>query len=210
VALAAAGVLGFRLAPAAVATSRAPTDRRAVIRTVLAGLALTAAINVPVVFNVPQQGSPRLFAPTWLVICGVVAMVAAAIRVRRPRPWGALAGVFAAAALLSLTLSVWVRVESAGFTESASRQIAAEIDDGSRVGLCGVTRTVVEPAPRGAFAVHEFIYDWAAREALLYYTGERAEFSLAGELWSDPCPNTVDVDRVFAFESLVQRWRADG
>jgi hypothetical protein len=210
VALAAGAVLGFRLAPAAVATSRAPTDRRAVIRTVLAGLALTAAINVPVVFNVPQQGSPRLFAPTWLVICGVVAMVAAAIQVRRPRPWGALAGVFAAAALLSLTLSVWVRVESAGFTESASRQIAAEIDDGSRVGLCGVTRTVVEPAPRGAFSVHEFIYDWAAREALLYYTGERAEFSLAGELWSDPCPNTVDVDRVIAFASLVQRWRADG
>jgi hypothetical protein len=118
--------------------------------------------------------------------------------------------MFAAAALLSLTLSVWVRVESAGFTESASRQIAAEIDDGSRVGLCGVKRTVVEPAPRGAFSVHEFIYDWAAREALLYYTGERAEFSLAGELWSDPCPNTVDVDRVIAFASLVERWRADG
>jgi hypothetical protein len=210
VALAAGGVLGFRLAPAAVATSRAPTDRRAVSRTVLAGLALTAAINLPVVFNVPQQSSPRLFAPTWLVIAGVVAMVAAAIRVRRPRPWGALAGVFTAAALLSLTLSVWVRVESAGFTESASRQIAAEIEDRSRVGLCGVTRTVVEPAPRGAFSVHEFIYDWAAREALLYYTGERAEFSLAGELWSDPCPNPVDVDRVFAFASLVQRWRADG
>lgn len=210
VALAAGGVLGFRLAPAAVATSRAPTDRRAVIRTVLAGLALMAAINLPVVFNVPQQSSPRLFAPTWLVICGVVAMVAATTHVRRTRTWGALAGMFAAAALLSLTLSVWVRVESAGFTESASRQIAAEIEDGSRVGLCGVKRTVVEPAPRGAFSVHEFIYDWAAREALLYYTGERAEFSLAGELWSDPCPNTVDVDRVFAFASLVQRWRADG
>jgi hypothetical protein len=210
VALAAGGVLGFRLAPAAVATSRAPTERRAVIRTVLAGLALTAAINLPVVFNVPQQSSPRLFAPTWLVICGVVAMVAATLHVQRTRPWGALAGVFAAAALLSLALSVWVRVESAGFTESASRQIAAEIEDGSRVGLCGVTRTVVDPAPRGAFSVHEFIYDWAAREALLYYTGETAEFSLAGELWSDPCPNTVDVDRVFAFASLEQRWRADG
>jgi hypothetical protein len=144
------------------------------------------------------------------VICGVVAIVAATIQVRRPRPWGALAGVFAAAALLSLTLSVWVRVESAGFTESASRQIAAEIEDGSRVALCGVTRTVVEPAPRGAFSVHEFIYDWAAPEALVYYTGERAEFSLAGELSADPCPGTGDVDRVFAFADLVERWRAGG
>ncbi len=121
-----------------------------------------------------------------------------------------MAGVFAAAAILSLSLSVWVRVESAGFTESASRQIAAVISDDARVGLCGVTRTVVDPAPRGAFAVHEFIYYWAAPEALSYYTGERATFSLAGELWADPCPSVGEVDHVFSFPELVETWRADG
>jgi hypothetical protein len=209
-ALAAGGVLGFRLAPAAFATARARTERRGVLRTLLAGLALTAAINVPVVFNVPQQGSPRLFAPTWLVISGVVGVIGPLVRVRRPRPWGTVAGVFAAAAILSLSLSVWVRVESAGFTESASRQIAAVISDDAHVGLCGVSRTVVEPAPRGAFAVHEFIYDWAAPEALSYYTGERATFSLAGDLWADPCPSVPEVDHVFSFPELVETWRADG
>jgi hypothetical protein len=107
-----------------------------------------------------------------------------------------------------LALSAWVRVQSAGFTESASRQIAAETSDDADIAVCGVTRTVVDPAPRGAFFVHEFVYDWAAREALHYYTGERADFSLAGELWTIPCPSSADVDRVFAFDDLVATWRA--
>ena len=205
--LAAGGLVGWRLAHDGVAPRPARADRRAVVRTFLGGLLLVATINAPIVFNVPQQGSPRLFAPTWLVLCGVVGTVMPRVRVRRPRAWGALGGVFAAAALLSLALSVWVRVESAGFTESASRQIAAEISQDTDVGVCGVTRTVVDPAPRGAFFVHEFVYSWAAREAVEYYTGERADFSLAGELWATPCPSP-DVDRVFAFDDLVATWRA--
>jgi hypothetical protein len=107
-----------------------------------------------------------------------------------------------------LALSGWVRVQSAGFTESASRQIAGETSDDADIAVCGVTRTVVERAPRGAFFVHEFVYDWAAREALDYYTGERVDLSLAGELWAIPCPSAADVDRVFAFGDLVATWRA--
>jgi len=206
-ALGVGGALGYRFGPDVFRTA---SDRTAgsVPRTLLAGLALVVAMNVPIVFSVPQQGSPRLFAPTWLVLCGVVGMVAPLVHFRRQRAWGALAGAFATAAILSLALSVWVRVQSAGFTESASRQIAAEISNDADVGVCGVTRTVVDPAPRGAFAVHEFIYDWAAREALEYYTGERADFSLAGEPWANPCPSADDVDRVFAFDDLVATWRA--
>ena len=206
-AVTAGGLLGYRFGQRVFPTAPDRTER-SVPRTLLAGLALVAAVNIPIVFNVPQQGSPRLFAPTWLVMCGVVGMVGPLVHFRRPRAWGALAGVFATAAILSLALSVWVRVESAGFTESASRQIAAEISDDADVGVCGVTRTVVDHAPRGAFAVHEFIYDWAAREALEYYTGERADFSLAGELWTIPCPSPPAVDRVFAFDDLLATWRA--
>lgn len=211
VALAAGALIGFRLIPQALFVAGPdPTEPRVVTRTLLAGLVLIAAVNVPIVFNVPHQGSPRLFAPTWLVISGLVALIGPLLHVRRPRLWGIAAGLFAAAALLSLTLSVWVRVENASFTESATRQIAAQIPDDAVVGVCGITRTVVQPALRGAFAIHEFIYDWAARDALEYYTGKKAEFLLAGELWNDPCPTTGEVDRVISFPDLVMRWQANG
>ena len=123
---------------------------------------------------------------------------------------GAIGGTTAAGALLSLALSVWVRVESASFTESASAQIARALPDDAAVAICGITRTVVEPAPRGAFAVHEFVYDWAAREAFDYYTGKTAEFALAGEPWGDrDCPDEGDVDRLVTFSDLVLRWQRD-
>jgi hypothetical protein len=208
-ALGVGGTLGYRFGPDVFRTAPDRTEG-SVPRTLLAGLVLMAAVNVPIVFSVPHQGSPRLFAPTWLVMCGVVAMVGPLVSFHRPRAWGAVGGVFAAAAILSLALSVWVRIESAGFTESASRQIAAETSDDADVAVCGVTRAVVDHAPRGAFAVHEFIYDWAAHEALEYYTRERADFSLAGELWANPCPSATDVDHVFAFDDLVATWRAGG
>jgi hypothetical protein len=108
---------------------------------------------VPIVLNVPHQGSPRIFAPTWLVIAGVVARTASQLHVRRPRLLSAAAGVFVPAALLSLAFSAWTRVESANFTESASHQIAAAIPDGAVVGVCGIQRAVVQPALRGAFGM---------------------------------------------------------
>ena len=71
------------------------------------------------------------------------------------------------------------------------------------MALCGVRRTVVDPAPRGAFAVHEFVYDWAAADAVAYYTGRHVEFRLAGELWPGPCPDPGEVDMVVPFAELV-------
>jgi hypothetical protein len=124
--------------------------------------------------------------------------------------WGTAAGVFAAGALLSLAFSVWVRFESASFVESASRQIAAEVPEGAVVAVCGVERTVVRPAPRGAFAVHEFVYDWAPGQALQYYTGRRVEFLLSGELWYErPCPVAGQADLVVSFSDLKAGWRGD-
>jgi hypothetical protein len=209
-ALASGAGLGYLIGPTVFGRGADGTVRATAGRILIVGVGLAAAVNVPIVFNVPHQGSPRLFAPTWLVVCAVVGVIGPLLHVRKPSLWGAIGGAFAAAALMSLALSVWVRIESAGFTESASTQIAAAITDDADVGLCDVTRTVVDPAPRGAFAVHEFIYDWAARDALIYYTGERADFTLAGELWQYPCPGTGDVDRVFSFPDLVETWRADG
>jgi hypothetical protein len=69
---------------------------------------------------------------------------------------------------------------------------------------------VVSPAPRGAFAVHEFIDEGTARDSLAYYTGRRARFLLAGPLWPDrPCP-PGEVDHVVAFGDLIDAWRTDG
>jgi hypothetical protein len=202
------GWLGPKLFSTPHTTER--SDRAGIGRTLLAGVGLIALVNVPVILNLPHQGSPRLFAPTWLVLSGMVAVVAPQLVRRRLRVLGAVAGVFAAGALLSLSLSVWVRLESAGFTASASRRIAAEVPDNTVVAVCEVRRTVVDPAPRGAFAVHEFVYDWAAREALAYYVGRRVSFTLAGEPWAErACPDPEDVDRVFSFSSLLVGWKSD-
>jgi hypothetical protein len=112
-------------------------------------------------------------------------------------------GLFAAGAVLSLIFSVSVRLRSADFTAHAASVIAARTADGDRVAVCGVQRTVVEPAPRGAFAVHEFIYEWAAERALQYYTGRRTTIYLSGELWNRPCPPVPDVDIVISFDELL-------
>jgi hypothetical protein len=66
-----------------------------------------------------------------------------------------------------------------------------------------VPRTLVKPAPRGAFAVHEFIYDWAAADAVAFYSGRHVEFRLAGELWAESCPDARDVDIVVPFDELL-------
>ena len=105
--------------------------------------------------------------------------------------------------MLSLMLSVSVRLRSADFTARAAAVVAARIPDGGSVALCHVRRTVVQPAPRGAFAVHEFIYEWAAERALRYYTGHHATFYLSGELWDRPCPPLRNVDAVIDFDELL-------
>jgi hypothetical protein len=208
-AVAAGALLGSRVGPSVVSEPWMPVRaRQRAWETLLGGAGLIVLVNIPVVFNVPHQGSPRLFAPTWLILCGMTALLGALLLRRGARVWGALAGGFAAGALLSLALSAWVRIEHAGFTEAATIQVAAAIPSDAVVAVCGVRRAVVDPAPRGAFAVHEFVYDWAAREALEYYTGRRVTFELAGELWpGHPCPDPASVDRVFSFPDLVDGWK---
>ncbi|HZB00700.1 MAG TPA: hypothetical protein VE800_01150, partial [Actinomycetota bacterium] len=183
-----------------------PIDRWLAAPALLAGVALIAAVNVPVVLSVPHQGSPRIFTPSWLVLSGVVAYAGPAIRRPMMVPTTMLAGAFAAGAVMSIALSVWVRWHTADFTVAAAERIAADTADGSTFAVCGITRTVIDPAPRGAFAVHEFIDEGTARDSLAYYTGRQAEFLLAGPLWPDrPCP-PGDVDRVFTFPELLRAW----
>jgi hypothetical protein len=200
--LAAGAIVGRWLGPHLMKASR-PVARRELFTGFVAVIAIIVLANIVVVFAVPQQGSPRVFAPTWLVLAIAAGAGGASIRWRSPRLLGTIGGLFAAGAVLSLMLSVSVRVRSADFTARAARVVADRIPDGGSVAVCHVRRTVVEPAPRGAFAVHEFIYEWAAERALRYYTGHHATFYLSGELWDRPCPPVRDVDAVIDFDELL-------
>ena len=200
--LAAGGVAGWWMGPYVTRASR-PVDRRELFTGIVAVIALIILSNLVVVFAVPQQGSPRVFAPTWLVLAIAAGAGGASVQWRSPRLLGTIGGLFAAGAVLSLMFSVSVRLRSADFTARAAAVVAARIPDGGSVALCHVQRTVVQPAPRGAFAVHEFIYEWAAERALQYYTGRHATFYLSGELWDRPCPPARHVDAVIDFDELL-------
>jgi hypothetical protein len=164
---------------------------------------LLALMNAPVLLSVPHEGSPRVFTPTWLALVVMFTTVAARVRWRHPSRLGIVGGTCAAGAILSLAFSVSVRLASADFVERAAHLLAARLPDGAGVAVCGVRRTVITPAPRGAFAVHELLYDWAAKNALVYYTGRRATFYLAGELWDRPCPDGDEVNAVITFDELL-------
>ena len=196
------GAAGWLIVPKLATASRTASsgDLRRALLSVFAVIVLTNAV---VVLAVPQQGSPRVFTPTWLILSMAAAAGAASVRWHRPRVIGAIAGLFAAGAVLSLAFSVSVRLRSADFTEKAATVLAARVRDGGTLAVCGVRRTVVQPAPRGAFAVHDFIYEWSAERALLYYTGRHATIHLAGELWNRPCPSAPPVDVVIGFDDLL-------
>jgi hypothetical protein len=203
VVLSAGGIFGWWAGARAPEPPSIGASDRSLRQTILGTLLLAGLLNIPVALTVPHQGSPRIFAPTWLVLAGGAAIVGSIIRWRRPRLAAAVAGTFAAAALLSLAFSVSVRLTSAEFVERASRLLAARTREGDVIGVCDVRRTVVEPAPRGAFAVHEFLYDWAAQDALYFYTGRWAEFRLAGEVLGSPCPISNEVDVLVSFPELL-------
>ena len=193
---------GSLVGPALAAATQAVSTRD-FRRALLTVVAIVFLANVVVVAAVPQQGSPRVFTPTWLVLALAAAAGSASVRWRRPRLMGATGGLFAAGAVLSLAFSVSVRLQSADFTERATRVVAERVRDRGSVAVCDVRRTVVQPAPRGAFAVHEFIYEWAAERALVYYTGRHATIQLAGELWNRTCPSVPTVDVVIDFDELM-------
>jgi hypothetical protein len=205
IALGGGTLVGALVAPRIFRGSPDVTDRDFITRALLGGVALVLLVNIPVVLGIPRQGSPRLFAPTWLVISAFVGVVGPKVSVKRRRLIGAAAGFFAAGAFLSLGLSVHVRLRSADFIQAASRRLAAQAQDGDEIAVCGVRRTVVDPAPRGAFAVHELVYPWAARDALEYYTERQARFVLAGELWERPCPDPNTADVVVQFPDLLRK-----
>jgi hypothetical protein len=157
---------------------------------IAAWLALVAAANLPVLASLPHQGSPRTFSPTWLLVCGGVALAAPRLRWPAPRLAAALAGLYLAGAAMSLAWSVWVRYTSAEFVETASLRLAPRLHTNELVVLCDVPRTVVTPAPRGAFAVHDFLFDWSAAGAMEYYTGVRPVFRIVVE--QDACPSDAN------------------
>jgi hypothetical protein len=196
------GLAGWRLLGARIQKRRehAGLPTRAVIW--LALLVLLA--NVPVALNVLHQGSPRIFAPTWLIIAVGLGVLGPHLIHKRRAVAGAAFGVFAAGALLSLAFSGWVRTQNADATENAANAIAQRTPDGTHVAVCDVRRSVVDDAPRGAFATTEFIYDWAASDVVAYYTDLRVTVSIAGELWDRPCPSEAVVDAVFSFPELTR------
>jgi hypothetical protein len=195
-------LLGGRLGPYLFRVTGA-TNRPFARRVLLAGIALVTLVNVPVVVAVPRGGSPRLFTPTWLVLSGILGLIGPRLVVRRRALVGAVSGALVAGALLSVGLSIHVRLRSADFGEASVRRLAAQVPEGGVIAVCRVRRTVVEPAPRGAFALHEFMSRWSAEGAMEYYTGRRTRFIVAGPYWYRPCPEPDAVDLLVSFPQLL-------
>jgi hypothetical protein len=209
--LALGGWVGARLGPQLLGDG--PTDppapRQVLLRWGAAAAALIALVNVPLMVTLPRYHAPRTFTPTWLILAGLVPVATSRVRWRRAPLAGAAGGLFAAAALLSLALSVWVRLETAEFNQAATQYLARRVPDGGVVAVCDVPRTVVTPAPVGSFALHEFAYDWAAEDAMRYYAGRDAEVRLGGPLWGTRCPDPGGANLVVGFNEL-RRAAAEG
>ena len=159
----------------------------AAVRAILAVGMLIVLVNLPLI--VTEVGySARTFTPTWLVLSGAVAAGAARVRWKRVRLLGVLAGTFAAFAFLSLALSVSVRVRTDAFNRAAAQWIAQRTKDGAVVAVCDVDRTVVNPAPLGAFHLHEFHSTWGSW--IEYHTGRVVQIRRSGRrYWGSPCPD---------------------
>jgi hypothetical protein len=194
------------LARGRLATGDPPAglDRRSLARSVLAIAAMLVLVNLPLMTTVPRGHDPRTFSPSWLIVAVLVPLIATRVALPRASWAWAAAGAVAVACVLSLALSVWVRYRTASFTEAATRAIAARISDGEEVQVCGVERAVVSPAPAGSYALNEFVYDWAAHDALAYHTGRQARFRLAGPLWGTECPAGDRADLTVGFDELLR------
>jgi hypothetical protein len=155
--------------------------------------------------TLPHEHGPRVFTPVWLVLVGFAAVAGSRTAWRHLRFVGAASGLFASGAALSLALSVWVRIETADFTEATSRWIGARVADGARVVVCDVPRTAVDPAPNGPFALHQFHEPWAAQAAIQFYSGRRVEIVRTGVYWPGDCASLGTADLVITFEALRRR-----
>jgi hypothetical protein len=174
----------------------------AMVRAALAVGVLVVLVNLPLI--VTEVGySARTFTPTWLVLSGALAAGGARMPWRRMRLLGVLAGTFAAFALLSLALSVSVRVRTDAFNRAAANWIASRTKDGSVVAICDVDRTVTNPAPLGAFHLHEFHSTSGAW--IEFHTGRVVEIRRSGErYWGARCPDLHGADLVIDFPQLVR------
>jgi len=177
-------------------------DRTAFARWVAGIASLIVLVNLPLI--VTEVGySARTFTPTWLVLSAAAAHAGAQVRWKRPMYLGLVGGTFAAFAVLSLALSVSVRVRTADFDRAAAWWIAERVNDGAVVAVCDVRRTVVEPAPLGAFHLHEFHNEWPSW--IQYYTGRRVRIRRSGlPYWGSRCPDLRGADLVVSFPSLVR------
>jgi hypothetical protein len=203
---AAAGALIFPVLVAGHVASR--PDRQAMVRAVLAFVVLLGLVNLPLV--VTEVGySGRTFTPTWVLLCAAVAMAGPHVPWRRARLAGALAGTFTAFALLSIALSVTVRVRTDTFNRAAAQWVAERTSDGDVIALCDVGRTVVDPAPLGAFHLHAFHSTWGAW--IEFHTGRRVTVRRSGErYWGAQCPDLEGADLVISFPQLVTELTGDG
>ena len=174
------------------------------IRSVMGIAILVVLVNVPVLLSQPRQGSARIFTPTWLVLATVAALWLGQVNWNRRKVYGAVAGVYLGGAALSLSLSSWVRVETADAVERVAHEISERTTDEDLVTLCEVPRAVIEPAPRGAFAVQDYLYDWAAQDALRYYTGRQVTFRIHEADGEHNCP-VGDAALAVPFDVLRER-----
>jgi hypothetical protein len=199
----AGGVAGASAMPGLLSGQRGlPVDRRTVRSSALGVALLVLLVNLPLI--VTEVGySARTFTPTWLVLSATAAVGGAHVRWERARLLGALAGTAAAFAVLSLALSASVRVRTAEFDRAAAQWIADRVPDGAVVAVCDVKRTVVMPAPFGAFHLHEFHTQWPTW--IQYYAGRRVEIRRSGlPYWGSRCPDLDGADLVIEFPRLVR------
>ena len=166
-------------------------------------LVLILLVNLPLL--VTEVGySARTFTPTWLVASAATAVAGAHVAWRRTHLLGAVAGAALAFAVLSLALSASVRVRTAEFNRAAATWIADQVPDGAVVAVCDVQRTVVEPAPLGAFHLHEFHTEWPTW--IQYHADRRVEIRRSGlRYWGSRCPDLVGADLVIRFPRLVRQ-----
>jgi hypothetical protein len=199
-------VAGAAAGPALLGTAAAQPPRPASLqRSMLVLVALLLLVNIPLLTTLPHPDSPRTFTPTWLLLAALAALAGSWVRWRRPRLAGGVAGLLAAGALLSLALSVWVRLETADFNEASSRWLAEHVPEGGVAAVCEVPRTVVTPGPNGAFALHELHEPTSEEATVLYYTGRNLKIRRVGVYWKGACPEPPEVDLSVSFSDLRRR-----
>jgi len=202
VVVAAAALAGAWLGPRLFPSYSVSLNRAFTRRGLGAFLTIIVLINVPLLTTLPHPSSPRTFTPTWLALVVAATIAGSRIHWKRPRLAGACAYVLMSGSLLSLALSVSVRVRTADFTEASSKWLAERVPNGGSVLICDVPRTVVTPAPAGDFAVHELIHPVATEAAVRYYTGRQLTVRRVGPMWPGPCSHEQGVDLVVSFDEL--------